>query len=210
MLKTHTCGELNRKHVGASVSLAGWVDRRRDHGGLIFIDLRDREGLVQVVFNPETAKSCHEIASEMRNEYVVSINGEVALRPPGTENPKLPTGEIEVIAQNTAILNTSKTPPFYINEDIEVDENLRLKLWQHYLPESCPRAKDVDLSGIAEEYALSPAQIKQAIIAAATEASFRIENREITQSDLIEAIKKQQNELGNKARPIGFYKNKER
>ena len=127
MLKTHSCGELNKRHVGAKVTLAGWVDRRRDHGRLIFIDLRDREGIVQVVFNPETSQLCHEIASEMRNEYVVRVSGEVALRPPGTENPKLPTGDSEVIAQNTGILNPSKTPPFYINEDIEVEEGLRLK-----------------------------------------------------------------------------------
>ena len=127
MLKTHSCGELNKKQVGAKVTLAGWVDRRRDHGGLTFIDLRDREGIVQVVFNPETSKVCHEIASEMRNEYVVSVTGEVALRPPGTENSQLPTGEIEVIAQNTTILNPSRTPPFYINEDTEVEESLRLK-----------------------------------------------------------------------------------
>jgi len=127
LLKTHSCGELRKEHVGVSVTLAGWVDRRRDHGGLIFIDLRDREGIVQVVFNPETSKSCHEIASEMRNEYVVRVSGEVALRPPGTENPKVPAGDIEVIAQNTDILNPSKTPPFYINEDIEVDESLCLK-----------------------------------------------------------------------------------
>ena len=127
MLKSHSCGELNKKHVGAKVTLAGWVDRRRDHGQLIFIDLRDREGIVQVVFNPETSKLCHEIASEMRNEYVVRVSGEVAPRPPGTENPSLPTGEIEVIVHNTDILNPSKTPPFYINEDIEVEENLRLK-----------------------------------------------------------------------------------
>jgi len=127
LLKTHGCGELNKEHIGTQVNLAGWVDRRRDHGGLIFIDLRDREGIVQVVFNPETSKSCHEIACEMRSEYVASVNGEVALRPPGTENSKLPTGEIEVIAQNTVILNPSKTPPFYINEDIEVEESLRLR-----------------------------------------------------------------------------------
>ncbi|MFC1984135.1 aspartate--tRNA ligase [Chloroflexota bacterium] len=127
MLKSHSCGELNKRHVGTEVTLAGWVDRRRDHGGLIFIDLRDREGMVQVVFNPETSQSCHAIANEMRNEYVVRVSGEVALRPPGTENPKMPTGDVEVIAQNTDVLNPSKTPPFYINEDIEVDENLRLK-----------------------------------------------------------------------------------
>ncbi len=127
MLRTHSCGELNRKHVGIKVTLAGWIDRRRDHGGLTFVDLRDRWGIVQVVFNPEKSKACHEIASDMRNEYVISVSGEVALRPEGTVNPRMPTGEIEVIAQNTAILNPSKTPPFYINEDVEVDENLRLK-----------------------------------------------------------------------------------
>ena len=127
MLKTHNCGELNKKHAGMSVTLAGWVDRRRDHGGLTFIDLRDREGIVQVVFNPEVAKSSHEIASELRNEYVVSVEGKVALRPKGTENHNLPTGEIEIIVQSATILNASKTPPFYINEEVEVDENLRLK-----------------------------------------------------------------------------------
>ncbi|MEK7354254.1 MAG: aspartate--tRNA ligase [Chloroflexota bacterium] len=127
MLKTHSCGELSKKHAGTSVTLAGWVDRRRDHGGLTFIDLRDRAGIVQVVFNPEVAKSSHEIASELRNEYVVSIEGKVTLRPKGTENPNLPTGEIEIIVQNAKILNASKTPPFYINEEVEVDENLRLK-----------------------------------------------------------------------------------
>ena len=127
MLKTHSCGELNKNYVGVGVTLAGWVDRRRDHGGLIFIDLRDGQGIVQVVFNPEVSKQCHEIASEMRNEYVVRVSGEVALRPPGTENPKLPTGDVEVIVHNTDILALSKTPPFYINEDTEVEESLRLK-----------------------------------------------------------------------------------
>ena len=127
MLKTHNCGELNRNHVGSKVTLAGWVHRRRDHGGLTFIDLRDREGIVQVVYNPELAEECHRIASEMRNEYVVSVTGKVSLRPEGTENPKLPTGEIEIIAEETKILNPSLTPPFYVNEDVEVDENVRLK-----------------------------------------------------------------------------------
>jgi aspartyl-tRNA synthetase len=127
LLRTYSCGELNREHVGKKVTLAGWIDRRRDHGGLTFIDLRDREGVVQVVFNPEKSKTCHEIANEMRNEYVINVTGEVTLRPEGTVNPRLATGEIEVIAQNTVILNPSKTPPFYINEDNEVDENLRLK-----------------------------------------------------------------------------------
>ncbi len=140
MLKTHTCGELRKKDIGAEVTLAGWVNRRRDHGGLIFIDLRDWEGIVQVVFNPELAGKCHKIANEMRNEYVVRVSGEVAHRPPGTENTRLPTGDIEIIARDTEIINPSKTPPFYINEDVDVDENLRLKY--RYLDLRRPRLKD--------------------------------------------------------------------
>ncbi|GAH37241.1 unnamed protein product, partial [marine sediment metagenome] len=127
MLKSHSCGELRKKHAGTKVTLAGWVDRRRDHGGLIFIDLRDREGVVQVIFNPEVSDIDHKTADEMRSEYVVRVSGEVSLRPPGTVNPKLATGDVEVIALKAEILNPSKTPPFYINEDIEVDEGLRLK-----------------------------------------------------------------------------------
>jgi len=127
LFKTHSCGELRQEHIGTTVTLSGWVNRRRDHGGLIFIDLRNREGIVQVVFNPELSPQCHDIANEMRSEYVVKVTGEVARRPAGTENSKLPTGEIEVIAHDTEIINPSKTPPFYINEDVDVDENLRLK-----------------------------------------------------------------------------------
>ena len=140
MLKSHSCGELRKEHVGREVTLAGWVDRRRDHGGLIFIDLRDREGIVQVAFNPEVSKSCHRVADKMRSEYVVRVSGEVALRPPGTENPKLPTGYVEVIARDAEILNASKTPPFYINEDVEIEENLRLRY--RYLDLRRPRMKD--------------------------------------------------------------------
>jgi len=127
LLKSHSCGELKKEHVGQTVTLAGWVDRRRDHGGLIFIDLRDREGIIQVAFNPEVSKSCHKVANRMRSEYVVRVKGEVVKRPPGTENLKLPTGEVEVTAHDVEILNPSKTPPFYINEDMEVEENLRLR-----------------------------------------------------------------------------------
>ena len=141
MLKSHSCGELRKKHVGEKVALAGWVDRRRDHGGLIFIDLRDREGISQVVFNPELTKQCHKVASKMRSEYVVRVNGEVALRPPGTENSKLATGDIEVIAHDVEILNPSKTPPFYINEDIEVEESLRLRY--RYLDLRRPRMREI-------------------------------------------------------------------
>ena len=127
MLKSHSCGELSKDNIGIGVTLAGWVHRRRDHGGLIFIDLRDNEGIVQVVFNPEKSKEHHEVASQIRSEYVIRLSGKVALRPLGTENHKLATGEVEVVADSIRILNSSKTPPFYINEETEVDENLRLK-----------------------------------------------------------------------------------
>ncbi|MFC1979523.1 aspartate--tRNA ligase [Chloroflexota bacterium] len=127
MLRSYSCGELNKEHVGVMVTLAGWVDRRRDHGGLIFIDLRDIKGIVQLVFNPEVSKQCHQIADGIRNEYVIRANGEVSLRLPGTENTRLPTGYIEVIVHDIEILNPSKTPPFYINDETEVEENLRLR-----------------------------------------------------------------------------------
>jgi aspartyl-tRNA synthetase len=113
--------------VGQQVTVAGWVNRRRDHGGLIFIDLRDREGIVQTVFNPKDAPAAHATAGELRNEYVASVTGKVGLRPAGTENKSLPTGDVELIADEIEILNRAKTPPFYINEDVEVEEPLRLK-----------------------------------------------------------------------------------
>jgi len=127
VFRTHCCGDLRKEHVGQVATLAGWVNRRRDHGGLIFIDLRDRYGITQTVFNPESAATAHSIASELRNEYVVRVRGSVALRPQGTENRSLATGEVELIAEDIEILNRAKTPPFYINEDVEVEEPLRLK-----------------------------------------------------------------------------------
>ncbi|MFH0847024.1 MAG: aspartate--tRNA ligase [Chloroflexota bacterium] len=127
MLKSHNCGELTKKYIGEKVTLAGWVDRRRDHGGLIFIDLRDRSGIVQVVFNPEVSPEAHKVAGDLRGEYVVRASGEVSPRPKGTENPALPTGEVEVVAGSAQILNSARTPPFYISEESEVDESLRLK-----------------------------------------------------------------------------------
>ncbi|MCC6543049.1 MAG: aspartate--tRNA ligase [Nitrospirae bacterium] len=125
--RTHYCGEPGKSDIGNKVSLTGWVNRRRDHGGLIFIDLRDREGLVQVVFNPERDSKVHKIAHELRSEFVIAVDGEVSARPQGTENSKLPTGEIEILADSLTILNTSKTVPFPIDEETEIAENLRLK-----------------------------------------------------------------------------------
>ncbi|MFQ5860263.1 MAG: aspartate--tRNA ligase [Dehalococcoidia bacterium] len=127
MLKDTNCGELRAAHTGRAVSLAGWVHRRRDHGSLIFVDLRDRSGIVQVVFNPELASEAHREADTVRNEWVLRVAGQVRRRPPGTENPHLPTGEVEVVASAVEVLSESKTPPIYINEEQEVDELLRLR-----------------------------------------------------------------------------------
>ncbi len=125
--KTRYCGDLRKGDSGQEVLLAGWVHRRRDHGRLIFVDLRDTSGLVQVVFNPKTAPEAHAVAEQLRNEYVLHVRGTVSPRPAGTENAALPSGEVEVVAQEAEILNTAKTPPFYINEEVEVDELLRLR-----------------------------------------------------------------------------------
>ena len=127
MLKTHTCGELRKGHAGTQVTLAGWVHRRRDHGSLIFVDLRDRWGITQVVFNPMIAEEAHRIAAKTRNEYVILVRGEVNQRPEGLSNPRMATGEIEVIAHEIEILNEARNPVFYINEETEVDETLRLR-----------------------------------------------------------------------------------
>jgi aspartyl-tRNA synthetase len=125
--RSHYCGNLRKEHTGQQVVLMGWVQRRRDHGGLIFVDLRDRSGLVQVVFNFEADEEAFREAQLLRNEYVLAIPGEVALRPEGTENPNLATGEIEVRCQKIYILNRAATTPFLIEDQSEVDESLRLK-----------------------------------------------------------------------------------
>ena len=127
MLRTHAAGTLRSEHAGEAVTLAGWVHRRRDHGGLVFVDLRDASGLVQVVFHPEDAPEAFEAASQVRSEYVLQVDGEVVARQPGTENPDLDTGAVEVAARSAAILNAARTPPFPINQETNVDEATRLR-----------------------------------------------------------------------------------
>jgi len=122
-----TCGALRLDDVGQEVILRGWVNRRRDLGGLIFIDLRDRYGLTQVVFNPEIASDAHNSANDVRNEYVLEVRGFVRERPEGTRNPKLPTGDIEVEAHGLDVLNSAKTPPFEITQTAGIDEAVRLR-----------------------------------------------------------------------------------
>ncbi len=124
--RTHYCGAVRESDAGRTVRLVGWVQRRRDHGGLIFVDLRDREGIVQVVFGPEVGATAHEVARRLRAEFVVAVGGEVVRRPAGTENAALPTGQVEVRATATEILNEAKTPVFPIEEDSSVAEDLRL------------------------------------------------------------------------------------
>jgi aspartyl-tRNA synthetase len=127
MRRTHTCCELDADNVGTEVVLMGWVQRRRDHGGVIFVDLRDREGLTQVVFNPEVSPEIHEKAHVLRSEYVIGIRGKVEKRLEGMTNPKLKTGAIEVFATELKIFNAAETPPFMIEDNVDVSENIRLK-----------------------------------------------------------------------------------
>ncbi|GAB4271298.1 MAG: aspartate--tRNA ligase [Candidatus Promineifilaceae bacterium] len=127
MLKTHNCGELRIEHVGQTVTLAGWVNRRRDMGGVIFIDLRDRDGKTQVVVDSGRTPDGFKAAEQIRSEYVIQIKGVVSQRPVGQENKNLPTGDIEVLAEEVIVLNPAKTPPFMIDRDEVVDESLRLK-----------------------------------------------------------------------------------
>ena len=127
MRRTHHCNALSAADMGQEVVLMGWVLRRRDHGGVIFIDLRDREGITQVVFNPEINPDVHAKAHAIRNEYVLGVRGKVEPRPDGMINPKLPTGEIEVLVDELKILNPANTPPFMIEDNVEVSEVIRLK-----------------------------------------------------------------------------------
>ena len=145
-----TCGSLRATNDGEAVTLQGWVHRRRDLGGLIFIDLRDRFGLTQVVVNPQNAAAAHEVASGVRNEFVLRVEGTVRPRPKGTKNPKLATGEIEVEVDQIDVLNSAITPPFYVNEEVEVDESLRLRY----------RYLDLRRSGMRENIVLRHAVVK--------------------------------------------------
>src|SRR5688572_17168586 len=128
--RTHSCGALRSEHVGRRVTLMGWVARRRDFGPLTFFDLRDRDGITQVVFNEETAPEAHARAKTPRGEYVIAITGEVVLREEGQRNPKIATGEVEVQAREILILNDARTPPFQLevaSSDALASEDLRLK-----------------------------------------------------------------------------------
>jgi len=138
--RTHTCGELDASNIGQQITLAGWVNRRRDHGGLVFLDIRDRYGITQVISDPERAPDVHRIASELRSEYVVQIRGKVVPRLAGTENQNLSTGAIEIAADAIEILNPSRTTPFPISDTIQVDESLRLKY--RYLDLRRPSMRD--------------------------------------------------------------------
>lgn len=125
--RTHTCGELRSSNIGQTVTLTGWVDTRRDLGGVIFIDLRDRYGKTQVVFNPQHHEAIHSLAKELRTEFVISVSGTVERRPDGTDNAKLATGEIDVLGDTLTILNRAETTPFPIEDKLDTNEDLRLK-----------------------------------------------------------------------------------
>lgn len=125
--RSHDCGSLRLDHTGRNVVLMGWVQRRRDHGGLIFVDLRDREGITQIVFDPQADATAHAAAHALRSEYVIAVQGTVRQRPEGMANPKLKTGDIEVLVSSLKILNVAKTPPFLIEDDTEASESVRLK-----------------------------------------------------------------------------------
>ena len=131
--RSHTCGELRGEDAGREVTLCGWVHRRRDHGGVVFVDLRDRTGFVQVVFKPDTAPEAHKRAQELRAEYVIAIRGRAERRSEEALNPKLPTGDVEVFASEMRLLNTASTPPFAIEDDTPVDESVRLRHRGHDL-----------------------------------------------------------------------------
>lgn len=127
MKRTHNCGELRAEDIGKEVVLMGWVQRRRDHGGVVFVDFRDRYGITQIVFNPEIAKDTHAKAQELRSEYVLGVKGKVESRPDDMLNPKMDTGAIEILVEELKIFNTAETPPFQVDDRIDASENVRLQ-----------------------------------------------------------------------------------
>ena len=124
-MRTHYCGEINQQHIDQTVSVCGWVNRRRDHGGVIFVDLRDKKGILQVVFDPDD-EAMFGLAESLRNEFVLQVKGKVRMRPEGTINSEMPTGEVELLAQSLQVLNASDTPPFQLDDD-DVHDDIRLK-----------------------------------------------------------------------------------
>ncbi|MFQ5514313.1 MAG: aspartate--tRNA ligase [Myxococcota bacterium] len=131
--RTHGCGELRKEHVGQEIVVCGWVHRRRDHGGVIFLDLRDRSGLLQVVFKPDSAPEAHQRAEGLRSEFVLGIRGHLRRREPDAINPTLSTGEVELVAAELRVLNTAAPPPFALEDDVHVDEAVRLRHRVHDL-----------------------------------------------------------------------------
>lgn len=125
-MRSHYCGDINETNIDQTVTLCGWVHRRRDHGGVIFLDMRDREGIAQVVFDPDTRES-FALAEQVRSEFVLKVTGRVRSRPAGTENPDMPTGMVEVLGKELVILNTAETPPFQLDEHMTVHEDVRLR-----------------------------------------------------------------------------------
>ena len=144
-MRTQYCGQINADSIGSEVEVAGWVHRRRDHGGVIFVDLRDREGLLQIVFDPDTPE-IFAAAERIRSEYVLSVRGKVRPRPEGTINPNLPSGEVEVLATALVVLNESETPPFHHDEHAHEDIRLRYR----YL--------DLRRDEMAERLAIAPSR----------------------------------------------------
>ncbi|MTI61332.1 MAG: aspartate--tRNA ligase [Firmicutes bacterium] len=139
--RTHHCGKLSLTNAEETVTVMGWVQKRRDHGGVIFIDLRDRSGFVQVVFNPDIDEESFQLADQLRSEFVVAVKGKVEKRPEGNINPDLPTGEIEINGRELIILDKAKTPPFIIDNDIDINEDIKLKY--RYLDLRRPKMKDI-------------------------------------------------------------------
>jgi aspartyl-tRNA synthetase len=126
-MRTHACGEVNESDIGSSITIVGWTNKWRDHGGVVFIDLRDRSGLVQVVFRPEVDAEIHKAAHNIRNEFVIQVEGDVRERPEGTVNSSIATGQVEVVAKKLTVLNECKPLPFMVEDESDTSETLRFR-----------------------------------------------------------------------------------